>query len=132
MIQSYFIFPGLPQSMPLDELIIEAVCGAYDTTYEQINCKCRRRELCECRQVIMALLYMSGKFSLVKVGLKFKRDHATVSHAVKTVKNLWDSSFDFRAKVIPILKKLNLPDKIQSSDTAIYGLIIPKHKNKAK
>lgn len=110
MIQHYFIFPGLPQSMLLDELIIKTVCGAYDTTYEQINCKCRRREWCECRQVIMALLYMSGKFTLRKAGLKFNKDHSTAIHAVKIVKDLWDSSFDFRAKVIPILKKLNLPD----------------------
>ena len=53
---------------------------------------------------------MSGKFSLAQVGMKFKRNYATVLYAVKTVKDLWDSSFDFRAKVIPILKKLNLPD----------------------
>lgn len=66
---------------------------------ETICEKTRKRTVLEPRQVAMYLSKEHTHESLVDIGYQCgRKDHATVLHACKTVKNLLDTSAEFREK----------------------------------
>lgn len=52
------------------------------------NTKTRKRHIVEARQMCQYFLYMYTKKSLAEIGRMFEKDHATVLHAVKTMRVL--------------------------------------------
>jgi len=57
--------------------------------------KSRKRELVETRQVCMYVLDRETSYSLTDIGAKFNKDHSTVHHACKTIRNLIDTDRRF-------------------------------------
>lgn len=60
------------------------------------NPKHRKRILVLPRQVHMVLAHKTFGLSLSEAGKIYEKDHATVIHAAKTVRNLWQTDKDFR------------------------------------
>ena len=63
----------------------------YGVTYDQINVRSRKRELCEPRQHYMAMLRKYTKLGYKNIAKEFKLDHSTAIHAIHTILNLLDS-----------------------------------------
>ncbi len=77
---------------------IQKTVGEYfNIPLEKINSSTRKREIVQARQLAMYFSKMYTKHSLASIGSKLgKKDHATVLHACKTVKNLYDTDRDFK------------------------------------
>ena len=67
--------------------IIETVCKHYGLETSAIQTKSRKREIVQARQIAMFLAKDNTDFSTARIGkLIGNRDHATVLHACKTIK----------------------------------------------
>jgi chromosomal replication initiator protein len=77
---------------------IQKTVGEYfDIPIDKINSSTRKREIVQARQLAMFFSKSYTKHSLASIGSKLgKKDHATVLHACKTVKNLCDTDRDFK------------------------------------
>lgn len=69
-----------------------------ETGFNPLSCtEIRRREFVLSRQIMMVLMdAFIKKLSLRDIGKIFDKDHATVSHAKKTVQNLYDTDPEFK------------------------------------
>lgn len=89
------------EAVPLTvENILEKVCKHFDVEPASIQTKSRKREVVQVRQIAM---YLSKKYtdsSTSKIGMVVgKKDHATVLHACKMVKNLLEVDKGFRTEL---------------------------------
>jgi chromosomal replication initiator protein len=77
---------------------IQKIIGDYfNIPIDKINSSTRKREIVQARQLAMFFSKSYTKNSLAFIGNKLgKKDHATVLHACKTVKNLYDTDRDFK------------------------------------
>lgn len=89
------------------DIIINAVCAATIYTEAELKGKCRSRDLSETRMLLMKLLREKGKLSLKAIGRYLNRDHSTVIHGVKTIKNLQEQSWDLRQTELKVIEILN-------------------------
>lgn len=108
-----YIFPGVPNdSVNIQKQIEKAVCKVYKCSFEELKVfgTCRKQELVEPRQLIMALSHTLGKNSLRIAGSIFGEHHATALHAVRTARNLFETNKGYREKVIGICRELGLSD----------------------
>ncbi len=83
------------------EDISAVVLSKYKIDFEQVCQPTRKREIVEARQLIMYFLDQYTKLSYAKIGALFYAkghvfDHATVSHAKKTVNNLIETDRSYR------------------------------------
>lgn len=86
---SPYAVPGVVVFEPID-LIQYIVCDLYRVKSLKDDCKNRKGELVEARQICMALYYHLFKIrgvSLCDAAAPFFKDHATVLHAIKTIRN---------------------------------------------
>lgn len=91
------------------EYISKVVCDYFDMPVETIQAKTRKREIVQARQITMFFSKNLTKHSLASIGAQVgNKDHATVLHACKTVKNLRDTDKNFRQYVEDIEKKLTM------------------------
>ncbi len=82
------------------EDIIQKVCNHYKLDESAIHTKTRKREVVQVRQVAMYLANKYTNISSSKIGqLIGSKDHATVLHAFKTVKNLLEVDKTFKTEV---------------------------------
>lgn len=89
------------------ESIQNVVCNFYKVSVDQIKSKTRRREIVTARQVVMYFSKELTKESLASIGaLIGGKDHATVLHACKTVKNLIDTDKGFSNNIKEIEKMI--------------------------
>lgn len=88
-------------------MVIETVCEAIGFDIERIRLKTRKREVVEVRQMAMLFVYKYSHMPLAEVGWVFKKDHATVLHAIRTMKNLVETDKNIAAIHKVIDEKLN-------------------------
>ncbi len=82
------------------EFIQKLVCEYFDIPMEKMHSKTRKREIVQARQLAMFFSKNFTKSSLATIGNKCgNKDHATVLHACKTVKNLSDTDKGFKKYV---------------------------------
>ena len=82
------------------EYIQKVVCDYFSIPVEKIHSKTRKREIVQARQLAMFFSKNYTKASLAASGSKCgNKDHATVLHACKTVKNLADTDKNFKKYV---------------------------------
>ena len=82
------------------EDIIEKVCNYYKVDTSTIHTKTRKREVVQMRQVAMYLAKKHTETSSSKIGqIIGKKDHATVLHACKIVKDQVDVDKAFKAEI---------------------------------
>lgn len=80
--------------------IISTVCRHFGLDTSAIHTKSRKREVVQARQIAMYLAKQNTELSTSKIGtLIGNKDHATVLHACKTVKELKEVDKTFRAEI---------------------------------
>jgi len=90
---SPYAVPGVIVFDPID-LIQSIVCDLYNIRSLKTDTKVRKGELVEGRQICMALYYHLFKVrgaTLTDAATPFCKDHATVLHAIRTIKNRLDN-----------------------------------------
>lgn len=94
------------------DTIIETVCQHFDIDASVIHTKSRKREVVQVRQIAMYLAKKHTDSSLSKIGkLIGSKDHATVLHSCKIVKELCEVDKAYRVNIESIetsLKKKRL------------------------
>lgn len=88
------------------EGIVEKVCSQYSISSEMLYSKSRKRDVADSRQLIMALAKKHTKMSSTTIGMKLKRNHATVLHACKTIDERMSVDKDFKNMVESIEQSL--------------------------
>jgi chromosomal replication initiation ATPase DnaA len=104
-----YIFPGMPEKYQYNDWqsAIRLVENTTGVSYSQMKDRTRRREIVEARQLAMCLLRSAFKnLSLAQIGSKFNRDHATVLHAHKTIRNLREVDQTFCVRNAKILNQI--------------------------
>ena len=82
------------------ETIVSKVCKFYNLDESVLHTKTRKREIVQARQIAMFLTKKHTDISASKIGhLIGNRDHATVLHACKIMKDLVETSKEFRADI---------------------------------
>lgn len=82
------------------EYIQKMVCDYFSIPVEKMQSKTRKREIVQARQLAMYFSKNYTKSSLAAIGSKCgNKDHATVLHACKTVKNLAETDKNFKKYV---------------------------------
>ena len=80
--------------------IISKVCAHYDLDESVIHTKSRKREIVQIRQIAMYLAKKHTEISASKIGMLIgNRNHATVLHACKTVKDLIEINKSFKSDI---------------------------------
>tara|TARA_R110002110_G_scaffold194259_4_gene403048 strand:- start:368 stop:829 length:462 start_codon:yes stop_codon:yes gene_type:complete len=92
---------------------IEAITGHNKT---QLRSKLRERTLVEARQIFCALMYEHTEQGLANIGSLVNRDHTTVIHSIKTVKNLTEIDSKFKTKY-------NAIEGLSTSNISIYHIL---------
>ena len=88
-----------PKEITID-YIQQAICNYFEIPMEKLKSKSRKRETVQARQLAMYFSKLYTKSSLAVIGNKCgNKDHATVLHACKTVKNLVDTDKNFKKHV---------------------------------
>ncbi len=91
------------------EYIQNVVSEYFKIPLDVLQSKLRKRDVVQARQLAMFFSKKYTNASLASIGQQIgKRDHATVLHACKTVKNLSETDKVFRGYVEDLNKKLNL------------------------
>jgi chromosomal replication initiator protein len=94
------------REITIDE-IKKIVCEYYELTLDKLLSNTRKREIVLSRQIAMYLSKNHTKCSSVQIGDQIGgKDHTTVIHAWKTVKNLIDTDKVFRKNMQELEEKL--------------------------
>lgn len=92
------------------DYIQKVVCDYFDLPIELLKSKTRKREVVQARQIAMFFAKQMTKSSLANIGMHCGgKDHATVLHACRTVKNLNETDKNFRKYLEDLSGKLSLP-----------------------
>lgn len=108
-------FPEMKALIPANEYDImetlETVCEvfAHDLADVLKHNNSNKREYVQVRQITMTLAKLQSRMSLTAIGNPFGKDHATVLHSIKTVKNLIDTDPAFREMCGHLFKGLVFP-----------------------
>jgi chromosomal replication initiator protein len=87
--------------------ILSATASAFDTTITDLEGPSRRQPLARARQVAMYLCRELTDLSLPKIGCLFgNRDHTTVMHGIKTIKELMQTDPALFGRVTAVLQSL--------------------------
>ena len=87
--------------------ILKMVCDYFQMPVDALRAKTRKREVVQARQIAMYFAKEMTKSSLKSIGVHFGgRDHSTVIHACQTVKDLVETSKEYRKFIDDIRKKI--------------------------
>ena len=90
--------------------IVNVVTSYYDVTNEQLVSKSRQQSITRPRQICMFLTREKTDHSLQEVGRQFGgRDHTTVMHAVKTIKQRIMDNSEFAQVIAELKRRLTEP-----------------------
>ena len=99
-----------PSKETMLQLIEQVIEEAYNVKINDLRVKCRLRKIVEPRQIWATLLHSMNTMTLEKIGVEIgNKDHATVLHCVKTVKNLYQNDKEYRTRINRILSELEIP-----------------------
>jgi len=100
------IAPGILERENPIITIQKNISQFYNISLELMNSETRKREIVQVRQIAMFFAKGQTGKSLESIGnIIGGKDHGTVLHAVKTVKNLIETDKKFRNQMIEIQKK---------------------------
>ncbi len=91
------------------DFIQNIVCEYFKVPVDKMQSKIRKRDIVQARQLAMYFAKKYTNASLAHIGSKIgNRDHATVLHACKTVKNLSETDKVFKGYLEDLNKKINI------------------------
>lgn len=87
------------KAVTIDDIITQ-VCKHYNVEDSELHSKSRKREVVQARQVAMFLTKQFTDLSASKIGAFIgKKDHATVLHSIKTIKEQYDVDKTFQEEI---------------------------------
>jgi chromosomal replication initiator protein len=87
--------------------IIKVVTEHFNIEPDDMHSRSRKRDIATARQIAMYFAKKHTKLPLSAIGAQIgKRDHATVLHAEKAIKNLFETDKDMRCNIQEMEKKL--------------------------
>ena len=92
-----------PRKIPIEK-IKDAVCKVFDTTPEIIDSRIRFQPHALARQI--CYYYAMAGRSYVSVGHHFNRDHGSIMHGVRKIRNLSEDDWQIKAYLTEIEKEL--------------------------
>ncbi|MGI9461461.1 MAG: chromosomal replication initiator protein DnaA [Alphaproteobacteria bacterium] len=90
------------------DTIQQMIANYYDITLEELLSKSRLQDIARPRQIAMYLAKKATTRSLPSIGKRFRRDHTTVIHAVRTIENRMGDNPKFQEEVIALLSRLKI------------------------
>jgi len=104
-------------------LIVSLIEERYNVTFADLSKKSRKRTFVIPRQLIYHSLKKHTKsYSLFVIGALFKQDHATVSHAYKTIEELIDTDKDLNDFIYSIeFMVREFKNSLQKSKKAVFS-----------
>ena len=108
---NYWTQPAMKERLDLRdqtkaaENILSKVAKFYGMTTDEVLGRCRKQELVKARFIAIYFIRNKTEFTLKTIGRMFKRDHASIIHALKTIKQV--QSLHYETDVIRDLKKLS-------------------------
>jgi len=89
------------------EEIRKAVCEFFELSPDQLLSQTRKREIVQARQIAMYLSKNYTRYSAAAIGAQIGgKDHTTVLHSCKTVKDLIDTNKTFKSNMQELERKL--------------------------
>jgi hypothetical protein len=83
-----------------DMILDSYICDLFQCTLDELYSKTRLRQVVMARQLCMTVLKEFSGMSLSQIGSRYgDKDHSTVIHSIRTVKNLYATDKAYRAKV---------------------------------
>lgn len=98
----------------LFDYIVDTICANEKISLEEINTNTRRAEVNYARQLIMYFAYELKCGTLKTIGRRLNRDHATVIHAFKAIKDRYETDVIRRAEIDSYREKLSGVAKLVS------------------
>jgi len=89
------------------ESILAAVCKDFEMDLEEITARGRAAQYLEPRHITCYLLREYARMHFKEIGDLFNRDHTTIIHAVRAVKDRMDTEPDYKARVQRLINKIN-------------------------
>ena len=103
--------------------IIEDVCKVYGIELYDLMSNRRHRILVEPRQVLFYILHKKLNIPCVVVGKMFNKNHATVLHGAKNIKNWMENDKELSKRVNGVMIRNDyfaLSNTIETSNNTIY------------
>lgn len=91
------VIPNMNRQHP--SYIESIVCNYFDVHLSKLSGSRRYRDIVFARQVVMFLMRRYTKMSLKNIGIRYKKDHTTVIHSLRTLNNLMETDPIIRQKV---------------------------------
>ena len=89
------------------QLIIEIVADHFHISIEQMMSKSRSSDVSKPRQIAMYLCKSMTNYTTESIGKIFGKDHSTIIHGVKKVKEEYEQNPELRETIDTIRKKIN-------------------------
>ena len=86
---NYYAIPGVAPSYY--QYISESALK-YGITIDQLKLKTRKEPIAEARMYAMYLIRLNTKLTVNQIGDKYNKNHASVTHAKKTIQNRIDTN----------------------------------------
>ena len=108
---SYWTQPAMKERLDIKQQIqaaqsiISKVAKFYGLTTNEILGRCRERRLIKARFLSIYFIKQKTEFTLVTIGKIFNRDHASIIHALKTIKTVRELHYE--TDLLEDLKKLS-------------------------
>lgn len=83
------------------------IADHFGVTIYELKSNCRKTNITIARQLYMTILRLTTNKTLTKIGAVVNRNHATVLHAIKTVKNDYQHDPRRRALIRNVVNKLD-------------------------
>lgn len=113
---NYMAIPGVPKSTNRDrskllrvfdpEIAIKTICEHFGLTMDELNVKCKKRDLVFPRQVIMYFLTEYTDMTYKQIGDLFNRDHTTAIHSKDTIKDIMSTDEKVMARIDELKKSI--------------------------
>ena len=101
------VFPDSKKTVT-PEFIIALVADHYDISVEEILSQKRDKQIAVPRQIAMYISRRYTDLSQNEIADAFKRDHATVIHAIKKISSEISTNHELENQINVIVKKLNI------------------------
>ena len=96
------------RSTPTPQLILSEVCRFYSIEDTVLRSTGKSKSVSEARQIAMYLLQELAGYTTIDIGRELNRDHSTVIHGVRKVKNmLSDTSSGLQDNIRDIISNIN-------------------------
>lgn len=110
---SPYIVPGIPRSeidsinSSMPHKILIRVADEFDVPIDRMKSRTRKRRVVEARQVGMFILRRRTNLLLREIGDLFgERDHTTVMHSLRTVRDHMYAELDYKERVEKLLEAI--------------------------